>query len=138
MTTRYKADKRPSSHCGESCRLAPDEPCGCIAATTRDDLVAREVLRALEPAAPELSLRAIEGAEQERRRLHDQGRQTLGRARQDVERAERQYHTVEPENRLVARTPEARWEDALKRQRQAAEDYHRQLEIAVQRGPSGR
>jgi DNA invertase Pin-like site-specific DNA recombinase len=115
MTTRYKADKRPSSHCGESCRLALDEPCGCIAATTRDDLVAREVLRALEPAAPELSLRAIEGAEHERRRLHDQGRQTLGRARQDVERAERQYHTVEPENRLVARTPAARWEDALNR-----------------------
>jgi len=34
---------------------------------------------------------------------------------------------VEPENRLVARTLEARWEDALKKQRQAEEDYHRFL-----------
>jgi DNA invertase Pin-like site-specific DNA recombinase len=127
MTTRYKADKKPGYHCGESWRRALDEPCGCIAAATLDDLVVREVLRALEPAALDLSLRAIEGAERERGRLHDQWRQTLERARQDVARAERQYHAVEPENRLVARTLEARWEEALKRQRQVEEDYHRFL-----------
>jgi hypothetical protein len=111
--TRYKTDKRPSYYCGEHSRRALNEPCGHISAATLDDLVAREVLRALEPAALDLSLRAIEDAEHERRRLHDQWRQTLERARQDVERAERQYHAVEPENRLVARTLEARWEDAL-------------------------
>src|SRR5262249_34908320 len=127
MTTRYKTDKKPSYYCGEYPRLALDEPCGCIAATTLDDLVAREVLRALEPAALELSLRAIEDAEHERRRLHDQWRQTLERARQDAERAERQYHAVDPENRLVARTLEARWEDSLQRRRQVEEDYHRFL-----------
>jgi DNA invertase Pin-like site-specific DNA recombinase len=127
MTTRYKADKKPSYHCGEYWRLALDEPCGCISATTLDELVAKEVLRALEPAALELSLRAIENVERERKRLHDQWRQTLERVRQDVERAERQYHAVEPENRLVARTLEARWEDALKKQRQTEEDYHRFL-----------
>jgi DNA invertase Pin-like site-specific DNA recombinase len=127
MTTRYKADKRPGYHCGEYWRLALDEPCGCIAAATLDDLVAREVLRALEPAALDLSLRAIEGAERERKRLHDQWRQTLERARQDVERAERLYHAVEPENRLVARTLEARWEEALKKRRHVEEDYHRFL-----------
>ena len=127
MTTRYKADKRPSYYCGEYWRLALDEPCGHIAAATLDDLVAREVLRALEPAALDLSLRAIENVEQERKRLHDQWRQTLERARQEVERAERQYHAVEPENRLVARTLEARWEEALKKQRQVEEEYHRFL-----------
>ena len=73
-----------------------------------------EVLRALEPAALDLSLRAIENVEQERKRLHDQWRQTLERARHEVARAERQYQAVEPENRLVARTLEARWEEALK------------------------
>jgi DNA invertase Pin-like site-specific DNA recombinase len=127
MTTRYKADKKPSYHCGEYWRLALDEPCGCISATTLDELVAKEVLRALEPAALELSLRAIENVERERKRLHDQWRQTLERVRQDVERAERQFHAVEPENRLVARTLEARWEDALRKQRQTEEDYHRFL-----------
>ena len=125
MTTRYKTDKKPSYYCGEYGRLALDEPCGYIAAAAADDLVAREVLRALEPAALDLSLRAIEGAERERKRLHDQWRQMRERARQDVEKAERQYHAVEPANRLVARTLEARWEEALKKRRQVEEDYHR-------------
>ena len=34
---------------------------------------------------------------------------------------------MEPENRLVARTLEARWEEALKKQRQLEEEYHRFL-----------
>jgi DNA invertase Pin-like site-specific DNA recombinase/transposase-like protein len=127
MATRFKADKKPSYYCGENSRSPLDEYCGHISAATLDDLVAREVLRALEPAALDLSLRAIEDVEQERKRLHDQWRQTLERARLEVARAERQYQAVEPENRLVARTLEARWEDALKKQRQAEEEYHRFL-----------
>src|SRR4051812_16413823 len=125
MASRYKADKRPSYYCGEHARTPMKEYCGHISATTLDDLVAREVLRALEPAALDLSLRAIENVEQERKRLHGQWRQTLERVGQEVARAERQYQAVEPENRLVARTLEARWEDALKKQRQAEEEYHR-------------
>jgi DNA invertase Pin-like site-specific DNA recombinase/transposase-like protein len=127
MATRYKTDKKPSYYCGEHSRAPLEEYCGHIAAATLDDLVAREVLRALEPAALELSLRAIDDVEQERRHLHDLWRQTLERAGQEVARAERQYHAVEPENRLVARTLEARWEDALKKLRQAEEEYHRFL-----------
>src|SRR5215208_5287490 len=127
MSTRYKTNKRPSYYCDDYWELALDEPCGYIAAATLDDLVAREVLRALEPAALGLSLRAIEDVEQERKRLHDQWRQTLERARHEAGRAERQYHAVEPENRLVARTLEERWEEALKNVRQAEEDYDRFL-----------
>ena len=127
MATKYKTDKRPSYYCEEYWRLALDEPCGRVSASTLDDLIAQEVLRALKPAALELSLRAIDNVEQERQRLHDQWRQKLERARQDVDRAERQYHFVEPENRLVARTLEERWEDALKAQRQTEEDHRRFL-----------
>jgi transposase-like protein len=127
MATRYPSDKRPSYYCGENARSPLDEYCGHISAATLDDLVAREVLRALEPATLDLSLRAIGNVEKERKRFHDQWRQTLERARHDVARAERQYQAVEPENRLVARTLEARWEDALKKQRQAEEEYHRFL-----------
>ena len=42
-------------------------------------------------------------------------------------RAERQYQLAEPENRLVARTLEARWEEALKREREEEEEYDRFL-----------
>ena len=74
-----------------------------------------------------MSLRAIENVEQERKRLHDHWRQALERAEHEAARAERQYQAVEPENRLVARTLEARWEDALKGLRQVEEDHHRFL-----------
>ena len=127
LTTCYKADKLPSYYCGDDRRLGLAEPCGHIAAATLDELVAREVLHALEPAALELSLRAIQDVERERQRLHEQWRLKLERARHEAERAERQYHAVEPENRLVGRTLEARWEEALKQQRQVEEDYHRFL-----------
>src|SRR5262249_57779152 len=84
LATRYKADKRPSYYCGDYWRLALEEPCGHIAAAPLDDLVVREVLRALEPAALELSLRAIENIEQERKRLHDQWRLKLERVRYEA------------------------------------------------------
>jgi hypothetical protein len=41
----------------------------------------------------------------------------LQRARYEAERAERQYHAVEPENRLVARTVERAWEEKLEAER---------------------
>ena len=43
----------------------------------------------------------------------------------EAKRAERQYQTVEPENRLVARTLEARWEAALEQQRAAQDAFDR-------------
>jgi DNA invertase Pin-like site-specific DNA recombinase len=130
MNTRYPGDKKPCYQCNEfySTAIAElKEPCGRIAAATLDDLVAREVLRALEPAALELSLRAIEDAERDRHRLHEQWRQRLDRTQQEAARAERQYQLAEPENRLVVRTLEARWEEALKHQRQEEEEYDRFL-----------
>ena len=127
MSTHYKAAARPNYYCREYWRSDLKELCGSITAKTLDDLVVHELLRALEPAALELSLRAIENVEQERKRLHDQWRQKLERAQYEVARAERQYHSIEPENRLVARTLEARWEEALKKHRQVEEEYHRFL-----------
>jgi len=51
--------------------------------------------------------------------------QQLERAGYEAERAARQYHAVEPENRLVARELERRWESALQAQQRLEEDYHR-------------
>jgi hypothetical protein len=62
----------------------------------------------------EASLAAIEDVEQERQRLDGLGRQRLERARYEEDRASRQYHTVEPGNRLVARELERHREQALK------------------------
>jgi hypothetical protein len=71
------------------------------------------VLRALEPAALEISLQVAADLEGERHRLHQHWQQRLERAHYQVERAARQYQAVEPEHRLVARTLERQWEEAL-------------------------
>ena len=100
--------------------------CGLGAAAV-DDLVSQQLLRALEPAALELSLQALQNVHQERERLHHHWQQRLERAVQEAQRAERQYHAVEPENRLVARSLEQRWEESLRTQCALQEEYDRFL-----------
>ena len=101
--------------------------CRGLSSAAIDDLVTGQILRALEPAALELSLKAIEDVQRERQRLHRHWEQRLERASYEVERAERQYKAVEPENRLVARSLEEQWEKALRAQRDLREEYDRFL-----------
>jgi Recombinase len=75
----------------------------------------------------ELSLKAIENVQHERQRLSCHWEQRLERATYEVQRAERQYQAVEPENRLVARSLERQWEAALRAQRELREEYDRFL-----------
>ena len=99
--------------------------CQGLAGCVLDDLVAAQVLAALEPAALELSLAAADDVAQERARLHRDWQHQVERARYEAERARRQYDAVEPENRLVARELERRWEEALKEQHRLEEEYAR-------------
>lgn len=99
--------------------------CQALSAGPLETLLTRQVLLALEPASLELSLAAVEQIEQERQRLERQQQQSLERTRYDAERARRQYTAAEPENRLVVRELERRWETALQEQRQAEEALDR-------------
>ncbi len=78
-----------------------------------DSLVVRQIHEALKPTSLKLSLRAIQDIQKERECLENQWKKRLERARYEVQRAERQYQAVEPENRLVARTLEQRWENRV-------------------------
>jgi hypothetical protein len=109
-------------------RMACDygEPvCQTLKAAPLDDLVVQLVLTALEPAALEASLLAAGELERERAVLDAQWRHRLERASYQAERARRQFDAIEPENRLVARTLERQWEQALVEQAQLAADYER-------------
>jgi hypothetical protein len=92
-----------------------------------DTFVRAEILAALAPAALELSLAAATHLQAERDQLTRLWEHRLERARYAAERAARQYHAVEPEHRLVARTLERAWEEALTAQQRLEEDYHRFL-----------
>jgi DNA invertase Pin-like site-specific DNA recombinase len=111
--------------CGRAWVEYAEPLCQSLAGGVLDDLVAAQVLAALEPAALELSLAAADDIEQERGRLHRNWQQQVERARYEAERARRQYDAVDPENRLVARELERRWEEALKEQRRLEEEYAR-------------
>lgn len=99
--------------------------CQSLVGQVLDDWASAQVLRALEPAALEISLRVAADLEGERQHLHQHWRQRLERARYQVERAARQYRAVEPEHRLVARTLERQWEEALATEAALQADYAR-------------
>jgi hypothetical protein len=99
--------------------------CQSLSGQRLDALISTQVLSVLQPAALELHLAAAADVAQERQRLHQHWQQQLERARYQTERAARQYQAVEPENRLVGRELERRWEDALREQGQLEEDYQR-------------
>jgi DNA invertase Pin-like site-specific DNA recombinase len=126
MHAGYRTKANPYYVCMRR-RLEGSNCCGLGAAAV-DDLVGQQVLRALEPAALELSLQALQHVHAERERLHRHWRQRLERTGQEAQRAERQYHAVEPENRLVARTLEQRWEETLRMHQALQEEYDRFLQ----------
>lgn len=97
----------------------------CLGVTGHDleDFVVGRVLEVMRPASLELSLTAADDLERERQRLDQHWRQRLERAAQQADRAARQYHAVEPENRLVGRTLERQWEDALRERDRLASEY---------------
>jgi len=126
LNTTYRGrGTRPYYSCLSHLRRGHEQTCYGVRAAPVDELVAAEVLRALEPAALELSLRAADDICRERERLDRHWRQERQRSRYEAERAEQRYQAVDPENRLVARTLEQRWEEALRRVRQVEEDYER-------------
>jgi DNA invertase Pin-like site-specific DNA recombinase len=99
--------------------------CQRVAGKVLDNLVSRQALGVLEPAALELSMAAADDIERERKRLEEHWSQRRERACYEVQRAARQYHAVEPENRLVARELERNWEKTMLEHRNLEEEYAR-------------
>lgn len=103
----------------------PGFTCQSVQAKVVDDLVAKQVLQAIQPAALELSLAAAEELDRERERVDKHWQKRLERAAYQAKRAWRQYDAIEPENRLVGRELEKQWEEALRSQRDMEEAYTR-------------
>ncbi|MCW2241601.1 recombinase family protein [Azospirillum canadense] len=97
--------------------------CQALAGDALDAHVTELVLRALTPAALDTSLQLAEDLELERADQHRQWRLRLERAHYEADRASRMYAAVEPENRLVARTLERQWEEALATEQRLTADY---------------
>ncbi len=125
MQVHYRTMGKSTYRCMRHWQQGEADACPGLQAEVVDDVVAGEVVRALEPAALELSLQAIDDIRKERERVDRHWRQQLERARFEAEGAERRYRAVEPEHRLVARSLEQHWEAALRELARLQEDYDR-------------
>jgi DNA invertase Pin-like site-specific DNA recombinase len=123
MQTRYTRSLRYECQRHALDYAAP--ACQSLAGAPLEQLVRDLVLEVMTPAGLELCAHAAQERERERAALDRQWRLRLERAAQEANRAFRQYNAVEPENRLVARTLERTWEEALLAQRALEEEYHR-------------
>jgi hypothetical protein len=130
---KYKGKVYPRYVCSQEACHHGARVCTNISGTCVDRAVSAEALAALAPAALEISLRIRADLEQQRTQQESLWQQPLERARYEAERAERQYKSVEPENRLVARTLERAWEDALRAERELRESYERHSQQVPQR-----
>ena len=97
--------------------------CQAFAMRYLDQAVSEIFLEAVQPAQLETTLAALAVLERERQSLDRQWQLRLERARYAVQLAQRQYDAVDPENRLVARELEKRWNDALAALHELEHDY---------------
>ena len=113
MAANYHGDDRASYEC-HSHRDGKKTPgCRSITAHAVDDAVAAALLQALTPEQVALALAAAGEVTSHHQRTSRAAELSVERARYEADRAERAFGQVEPENRLVARTLEARWEARL-------------------------
>jgi DNA invertase Pin-like site-specific DNA recombinase len=113
MQVRYQ-DRLPRYECSHSRADHVATPrCGSVRADTIDAEVAQALLAAVEPEQLALALAAAEEVTARRRRSVRAAELAVERAQYTAARAERAFLACEPENRLVARSLETRWETAL-------------------------
>jgi DNA invertase Pin-like site-specific DNA recombinase len=105
LTPRYRCTKAQAMYGTAICQS--------IGGQRIEHLVLDAVFAALAPAAIDATLRAMQQlADTYQTQVHS-AELELERARQNADRAQRQFDRCEPENRLVARTLESEWERQL-------------------------
>ena len=113
MRTNYHDDEHPAYECSGRADRLTTPSCRTIAAFTVDGAVARVLLDALTAEQVALALAAADEVTSRHQRAGRAAELAVERARYDADRAERAFTAVEPENRMVARTLETRWEARL-------------------------
>ena len=116
-----------SHHLSHQCRRAQVDyaasMCQASPVAHLDRALGALFLDAVRPAAIETTLAALAEFERERRTLDRHWQLRIERARYEAQRAQRRYDAIEPENRLVARTLEARWNAALRALEELEQEY---------------
>lgn len=138
LTVRYTSNGgiKVRYECGHGRRDgAPGPHCRSVDGSILDAAVSAHVLGALQPAELDLALRAVDHLHQSRQSTEHTWKLRLERAQYEADLAERQYLLTEPENRLVARTMESRWNERLAEVHRLQEEYHAYARRLTDAGP---
>jgi hypothetical protein len=112
MSTHYRSGEQRADY---QCRAQANagDVCFQVAGQAIDDAIAKLVLDAVSPAEIELGLSLVRETERQVSEIDRQWQLRSERARYDARLAERRYKAVDPDNRVIARTLEREWEEAL-------------------------
>lgn len=125
MSVCYSGQSKARFTCDMSRNQWGESQCQSFNARPLHELIERQLLLALAPAALDLSLSAARQIESDRQQVARHHQQTVERARYHSDLARSRYEAVDPKNRLVAAELERRWEASLLEQRQAQETLDR-------------
>jgi len=114
MSTNYQPNGRPFYDCAKSRGdHVQTRACRSVGAPTVDQVVAGRLLQVLGPNEVALALATADEVTERRQRSTRASELAVERAQYEADRAERALLACEPENRLVARSLESRWEAKL-------------------------
>ena len=129
MTVRYhqyKCGLVPDYVCQREGIEAGASPCQRIAGRSIDQAIGNLLVEMVSPLALQTALAVQEELQARLDEADRLQKQQVQRARYDADLARRRYMSVDPENRLVADSLEAEWNDTLRRLDQAQHEYEQQ------------
>jgi DNA invertase Pin-like site-specific DNA recombinase len=112
--------------CGTRHQRYGEPICQSLTMEHVDRAVADAFLAVIQPAQIDAALALAADVERDRAAVRRQWDLRLERARYEAERAFRQYDLCEPENRLVARELEARWNEKLREATELEAQYRQE------------
>jgi DNA invertase Pin-like site-specific DNA recombinase len=134
MTIRYHHPAgrlTPEYVCAKECVERGLPRCQSIPGARIDDAVGRLLVQSVSPLALEVALRVEQEVQARVAEADHLRQQQVQRAQYEADRARLRYMRVDPNNRLVADTLEAQWNEKLRALTQAKEDYQKQQQHAT-------
>ncbi len=128
MGVRYSREHGstvPTYICHESAVRRAGKTCQTVPGKIVDAAVVALLIEMMTPMTLAVTLEVQRELEMRAHETDAARRQHVERLRYDAELARRRYMKVDPDNRLVADTLEAEWNDKLRRHAEAVEEYER-------------
>jgi DNA invertase Pin-like site-specific DNA recombinase len=122
LSPNYLCQRQSVEECQRVCQNIPG---GVV-----DDALSKLIVDSINPLALEVTLKVQEQLQQRLAEADRLRRQGLERAQYEAEQARIRYMRVDPNNRLVADTLEAIWNEKLRTVEQARQEYEKQCQSA--------